>query len=530
MNNCKIEEGKINLTADALSGELILRNIYVTQLDYWKELLINADLPDNTSIKIDIYDSFSEAIYKTNINVSSGDFSYVFQDDFPTGLRKTLTLSITLSRKKITDLTPSINLIDLTYENKECIVSYILKEGADFVRVNSISDTEFVKNELLKDSASTIEFKKDVSDLIKLIPVFWNSFKWDEAYWDSGNSMNIGSIPNLADTPISDIPVEYRANGVSSYDDIKPIVKLEDNKFNLYLTEGYCYLGDSLELNYLFPSNGSNLYIEETFDCSDITTFTLSSVPKSGSPVICYDDKGNPMTQVAFLDNDYNYSIENIESISAKDEYVVKLTYRDIIVDSLVLPSGFSAISVDDNIVTLNKPIDTDSFIVKYKLRNSYIIDGDSVTVSNNLPTVRVVYVDDTYPDTYKVSKVINPMDTHLTSGFLYIASEEKAMDKNMTDVVVAPDFISPKLEERAMILVDCFDENGNPVNEAGISAEIVSPAGCGTLVKTSTNENRTVFIFTVDKSVTNGTIIKINVKDSDGDIIKTVEIKARCS
>lgn len=514
-SGCVINNGIVSLEPNALVGTLHIKAINVSDLDHWDTLLMNATIPQNSSISVDIIDGYDSNVYfATGITLTdpgNGIYSIPMQtnSDPPQNISVEVALRITLRRQSRSVQSPTISSILASYVGKECTVSYIQKSD---ISLNELHDEEWKAAALFDNRGfPTEQMKQYVNELSGVAPIFWGRWRWDEAYWDivDKSLMGVDALPTMWDSTLDPISQNNLQPGIGDTTDLKP--RIGEN-LDVHLYGGTYYIGNDLEEHYLFASPKT-----ETFP-GPASTVVTSKLPLRGAPIIVKAD-GTYLTHVSFLDDNYDYTITNTEQVDVVEEdghRYAYLTYRDIDIDSLAI-EGCTVIAESytrDNRVEVSNDSPLGEAEASYRIKDSFCVNfGEStatIMLSEPMENIEVVYEEsEDTPYNTSLDLTVDPLNTHITSGFIYLTQSQPVCSR--LDVRAHPDSLLANGIDRAIVHVDCYDAYDNPVFNEDISAT----ANYGTIIKVGTSGNRTTFRYTVPSSAPIGHVDTINVQSN---------------
>lgn len=237
---------------------------------------------------------------------------------------------------------------------------------------------------------------------------------------------------------------------------------------------GYYYFGD--REYYLYAEN---LHQGKTFIPDTNNELEVSPVPQQGAPIIVRDAFGHELTRVAFRDDSGNLTLFNTERLSGSGD-TFYLLYDRIDPSSLTVKVNGSTVSASltGNKLTLSAPVvEADVVEVTYGLFDSYYVDygGSSArlkfyppSVAGQYDFVTVEYETSRADPYYGADEVeLNPIFTHLPSGFLYITQSGQTPKSLLLNV--SPASLPQGRREPVLATARLLDVLDNPIPEEDV-------------------------------------------------------------
>lgn len=525
LNKCEIRDGKIVLAPSALSGIITTPVISIDNLEHWNNLILKADIPEETAVSVDVMHYELDVAHVENLTDGDEVIVTLIEDGVEEKymVDSSVRLRVKLSRPDTTYESPSVDLIMLSYENTDAEVTYIKK---DSIKLDVLSDEQFKKELTNPDGSPSNELKQWAQELSDMIPILWNKFIWDEAYWDviDKNLMGLDVLPHRWDPTIDRIASKYLQIGVGDGLDLKVADIAKQSDWNLRITSGTYFAGENLDEYYLFAKPTTEFFVKS----DENNQVKISGTPMQGAPVIVETDNGY-LTQVSFLDEDFNYTIENEEVVIADGGPDIYLKYNDL---------DLNHVNITDNdngsYTPLIEQYDTSNRIslspvpkrgtelrVSYRVKNSFIIsneeNGSTITFSEEQNNIKITYEDSSDTKYYVETRVtIDPSLTHFNQGFIYVANQ--IGDTVRMSASADPDIVRANGYDRSVVHIDCFDQWGNPTN----NNEISGTASIGTLTLVAISGNRSTFRYTAPSSIATDTKAELTFSVPNGTSVKT--------
>ena len=441
------------------------------------------------------------------------------------------------------------------------------------LKLNELHDEKFLETLFNNDGSPGETLREYVKELNeKIAPIMWGDFKWDEAYWDvvSKNLMGLHVLPNIWDPRLSEVTHELFQTGIGDGLDLKvcfndnwapqihsgvyylltkeslsvskegeffvvyttdqdpqfislalpqaEIVRVERNKI-LFRVPGLATM-DTIDViyrtkHYLFAdckvkeaSNTNQIIFEEEDGLTQDT-------------VIIVEADGKILKEVSFLSDSFVPSIENKEVIKGlgRDSFFLKY--------GPVFGVTINGESIDDSLINDNEikytvPVG-EEIEVTYKVKDSFVFyyDGSEevdmltkpvILLSDVYNNIKVYYEGALDTNYYQADSFsLNPIISHINSGFLYITNQETEFDH--FDIYVSPDVIRGNGYEQSLIILDAFDDRNSPVLNIGpdkIGVSVVlredetgdlvdapsAPYDYGTIIHRGNYYNRNIYVY----------------------------------
>ncbi len=270
----------------------------------------------------------------------------------------------------------------------------------------------------------------------------------------------------------------------------------------------------------------------------DNTTVELTPSNKNQAPVILEKADGTLMTRVSFSDpNNGKYVPYAVQKVKCAQSNVFELYFDNIELDKFK-PFAYDANNNAINVVSITKNKATLDFEPKskygqeltivYQPRNSFVVEN----LDNDVFKIQLGKHDgQPFKITYEteednVVKLINNIDLNAVNnpqhdGFIYLTDSVYNVDT--LDCTIYPKEIRADGKQKAIIIVDCKDENGSIVTDAllTLNAEhgtIKVPVQHDTIVPLQQQAGRHIYEYT--PPIVNASY--------DGYIIDNIKIEAR--
>jgi hypothetical protein len=506
LNGVQISKEIISLSPGSKNGSITSPLIDPGNLKEWSAI----SMVSTGAVTIDLVGV--DPITKNEYIISSGT-------TVPAGINIPIKVRANLSRVSVANESPTLSSLTLEYKNKATQVRYIYG-----VRLNSLFETEtsntfrktlFDDNDMPLDEMNTI-----VDRLMRVAPIFWDMFKWDEAYWDvvDDNRLGLSALPNKWDPSITEAKIADLQSGIGYGDDLN--IKFYKDDWKIKVHNGYYFVGNSLDEYYLYaaPEIITNAGPIESLDVP---------ISKQGAPVIIKAGE-KYLTQVAFLDENFEYTISNTETIVGTGNDTYFLNYSNVDQTSVFI-SGYTVSSVDRNKITLTAPIPEGTEVtMSYKVIDSFVIKQkddatNTITFSSPQSSVSIVYESQDKNSYYTENQLeLNPQQTTNVTGFIYLTNTKEQPSSLIASA--SPDLIKADGIEVSTIVVDVVDRWGNPVLNHPVSAA----ASGGSIVSSGSYYNRYVFRYTSNTTAEEKALTFTASNDSGQTITTTVNIEAR--
>jgi hypothetical protein len=541
MTGCKVENGVVSILGDLSKGSITTPTLYVDNLIKWN--LVNGTYFESStaSITIDILQASDDIVIAEGLAFGS---PIAIQSDIPEDVSYPIKIRINLSRPDYTYESPTVSEVRLTYSADSSTVTYIPKSS---ISLDAMYDEEYRNdpaNGLFNsDGSPTPLMLKYVRELSDVSPILWDEFKWDEAYWDvvDKDLMGLDVLPNKWDPNIGLIANEYLQIGIGDGLDLK-VKQGEDWKLRIH--SGSYFTGPNLDESYLYATE------EVVENAGPISELTISGFPEQGAPIVV-SANGKFLTHVSFLDDGYEYTLENKEVFEYDgsgncDLYLAYPGY-DILSVAIVGNCYVDSLRYTElensggakNILPITGGQAEETITVYYKIKDSFIAvptdDGFILRFSEPQSNIKITYEkasDNIYYTEDSVS--LDPSKTHLTQGFVYLTSEK--MPVSSINVVAYPGMVISNGVDRCIIHADCLDIWENPVLGETLTAtpKVYDASGnllgtWGSIDKITTSGNRTTFRLTASSGlgITAGTKI-VSVEITNGSVTGKVDVKVR--
>jgi hypothetical protein len=343
---------------------------------------------------------------------------------------------------------------------------------------------------------------KYILNYIEAIPANENDNTFS-VWVDKNNVRPYYTISQDDDLRISNVSVEpseyYNevSDGSSSdlyIEDVVVRAKLE-NKVNPHLESeihtGWYYLDGEESYVYARP-------ITETHINSNSTPNFIATIQpaRQGAPVIVelVEYPNIKLNQISFVDeNDYTKSsFQNIETITAKDSNSMYLGYRNVydvsVFDPIANAYVIQGASSETEKITVSQSatpvllVDGRDYIVRYKVRNSYYIDNESYSSTNDLETVihfgstpmfgatpvsgpftyRITYESSIFDMATPTGIYHSPLKSLNSESFVYLSNQNYEYDRFVAQMNPAS-IVDSKHTDYSILTIESMDINSNP-------------------------------------------------------------------
>lgn len=507
IDGCIVEDGIIRLSDNAVTGSATTSPISIANLLEWRSMITQCIVPDDTNISVDVLWPDTDYPIVSGLQPSA---QLLISSDPETWIRIPVRLRFHLSRSRVAVASPSIESCMLTYKGSDCVVNFIARQD---VSVNEMCDETFRRMEMFNvDGEPTEEMLHYVSELSDIAPVVWGRCKWDQGFWDVVDDKLTGMkwLANHIDPDISGVPIAYKQIGVGDKSDTH--VRLGDPTWSVNVHAGYYYIGNDLSEHYLYANPRMDTFT------GPVAAVTTSALPASHAPIVVLAD-GKYLTQVAFLSNNYRYSIVNTEKAIGEGSANLSVSYSNLDINSVVV-AGYTvnkAAYTGDNVIPLTTVVGAGTIVdVSYRVKDSFIVEVSEETariiLSQAYTSVQTTYELGSEPYYVDSQLTVSPVRTHINRGFIYIANQAQAPVS--MSISAHPDVVRADGQSRVVICADACDIYGNPcsIDSSWFSAS----TNYGTISRSDTYANRTVFLYTAPSSVPTDGKATITITDGN--------------
>lgn len=316
----------------------------------------------------------------------------------------------------------------------------------------------------------------------------------------SVNGAIVGWI-TFEDTPdLSDANVIAIGNSYSGYGNACQCVIDELISFNTMVLEDELASIHSASSVILFNPSRMNFKCGFDGNISESvgSRVALSPVPKQRAPFIVQKSDGTPLRKVSFSDpSTGEYVTYNTEYVTYQWDEVVKskailVSYTDLEVDNFTTRVYNNKVivgeplSITNNVITMTltdaeaAALDGVELKVVYQPKDCYIVENDGDYGSaflrlgaNPGEALKITY--ESGDSEYKFSEAIemNPLLSPTHEGFIYITVNNREVSR--FSVNVSPDHLLCSGFDKALVVIDTTDKDGNPTNEVNLTISIDS-------------------------------------------------------
>lgn len=472
------DQGELALEPGATRGEIFIPATVVPGLLQWTFFTVEGNL-NLGNIEVDLIDPDSNQSIKRYQAVAVGERVDITQDQITTPVH----IRIKLSRPDSLLPSPVLARFIMEYTHSPCKVSYLY--GVDLKVIDS---PEFNEAYFNADGSPTKEMIAIVEELLSVVPILWDRFRWDVGYWDvvEKDRMGLLSLPGIWDN----IPEGRRwMNGIGDLLDLAP--KAIPGEWKIGLHSGFFYLGPGdrePQEYYLFSSP----QIVQAYNTHQVV---VNAPLISGTPVLVKADN-KWLRPVA--------SLEVTEELEVASDGWVYLSYRDVSVESTF--GGHTVLEHrDENDVPklrLAGASPGDRVTGTYRLINAFEVretdGGFTVTADAVYGTLTVYY--EGSKDPYGQTLNIDPAEVPRDGGFIYLREGEGALDD--IEITADPEYLIGDGYSYAIITADYFDRDNCPVTPS-LTPTLTGKAKNGTtldnpgeITLVSAVENRQVYLY----------------------------------
>lgn len=500
--------GVLSLEDGALEGSFISALLDPGNLGQWSHLEIEGDfLPHQ--ISVDLLPAFFEPGGGVKPILSGLKATQSLQTD-PEGpsLAQPVFVRVTLRRKR-NEVSPKVSLLRLTYTpqdrsvdgepDRPSLVQYLYG-----VVIEELHDPE-VKARLMQELEDA---RRDggrpyllqlIDELATAIPVLWDQFIWDEAYWDIYETSLVGldTLDSPWHTTLEGI--RQLQPGIGFGDDLLTTHK----NWHIVSQPGVYFSGPNLEAHYLFANPLRTVVVNPS------GPIHIPAGPP-GTPAVIKAFRGQEelyLSQVCFLDDSFTPTITNTEVLTGLGRPYVSATYGQLDIQSVVVEGytvDVNAYDGTDRIPLTQVVPEGESVTVHYRLKDSFALRADAdewvVEVSGQYDRIEIV-TENGEERIHALS--LDPVATHLRTGFVYIDAAHVDYPPASLRLRATPSAVLGDGHGRVLITVDVLDRWGNPVYVEYGQEPMVSVIGSGSVEFIESHANRFHYQYTsavVDK------------------------------
>lgn len=433
-------EGDLVLEAGATHGEIFIPATVVPGLVQWTFFTVEGEAPLG-GIEVELIDPESRQTIQRYKAVPVGQRIDISADQ----LTMPVSIRIKLSRPDPLAVSPVLSKFAMEYAHSGCKVSYLY--GVD---LKAIDSPEFNEGYFSADGTPTKEMVAIVEELLSVVPILWDRFRWDVGYWDvvEKDRMGLLSLPGIWDNALEG---KRWMNGIGDLLDLAP--KALPGEWKIGLHSGFFYLGPGdrePQEYYLFSS-------PQVVEAQSTSSVAVDAPLVSGTPVLVDAD---------------NKRLRPVESLAVTEEVEVAsdgwayLSYRDASVGSTF--GGYTVLEYQSDNgaprVRLEGVEPGDRVTGTYSLINAFEVretdTGFTVTADAVYGTLTVYYEGSENP--YGQMLNIDPAQVPRDGGFLYLREGEGALDD--IEITADPEYLVADGHSYAIITADFYDKDNCPV------------------------------------------------------------------